>query len=375
MIKREVGCCDYVETENDVFFSALDHHIICKVNKDTEKLHILAKDNEKNIAFTASTIAECNGKIFFAPLNLNNLYVYDIHTSSLSVIPVQIRKEQELFGDKSGSEKYWTTYVYNGSVYFFGWHYMAIMKVNADSLKIEYITDFIKPDISGIVFDDSSIYSFFANGYVIIGNYLYIASGLSSGLWKMSLDVSCIEYIEIQSRFKGFLSISEIDEKIVLTANNEKEEGIIIWNPIDYSLKEIKILEPGGWRFPINYNGDIYLIPGWGNNHILKVNPLSGKCERFNQLDILLNDQPNDSFASVKQKGSRVTFVRSSDNCWFSYNFERNQLTKKYYKIEDDDVFLEYKKRKYDEKYNKEIKNNYLIQEKEIPLIEYLSRI
>lgn len=376
MINRKIGCVDWEVVGEEIFFSATTPNIFCKVCKDDTELKVVSVRNKKMVSpyLSSSSIIKCNDKLFFSPFNCSELYVYDLVNSTMICIPLELKRNAECYIGNIGLQNFWTNYAYDGFVYFFGWHYSAIIKINATTLAVEYLTDWKNKIPKSSMDNLQKGNCFFGFGHILLGDNIYISSGVGSGIWKISKNVDTIEYIAIDSDIKGFHSIAEYNGNIILTAKFSEDDSVILWNPSEKNCVKIKLSEPGIWRTPVIYNNDIFLFPVTANSHVLKIDALTYECNIFNPLTDLINKVPNDRFLAVKQIGNVVHFIRYSDNCWFTYNIETNEINEKYYNLSEN-IYLEYKNEYYDYLLNDSKKTNKILMEENFPLEEFLKRV
>lgn len=376
MIKNTLGCYDWVKKNNEYFFSAMDYHFLCKGSDSGEIQFLFQYETEKEkTKFYSSPVIIHDDKVFTVPFNLQNLYIYDIKDNIKKVLNIDNTNRDIYYLNNIQTENYWTSYAYNEYVYFFGWNSGSIMKLNIHNYTIEYITDWIKNIPKDWLKSANYNNSFFGNGYVRLGDNIYIASGIGPAIWKLSLDIKNIEYIKLDCESKGFNTISLIENKIILTEIGSEVDRIILCDIDTNKIKEIKLSEKSYWRSPVIYNYYIYLFPCIPNGHVIRVNSSTLECEKYDRFDKLLSNSKDDYFVAVKQNNNTVSFIRESDYCWFTYDFDREVMTYKYYKVPDNDYVLGYKTEYYDEVFCRCEKSGSIFNEKELPLLEYIKRI
>ena len=376
MIKLEVSCFDWVEAGNKFFFFATEQNALCSIDRSTEELTVeyVCPGKRANI-YNPSKIIECCDRLLFAPFNMEELFIYNPESSSVQTIVFDSEEDRLNGYDVFRTQRFWTYYSFGKCVFLFGRHKAEIMQIDLESMDVSYYDNLDRLIADKGIIDTANNGFFFGNGCVTVGDHIYVAAANCSGIWRMSPDISDLEFVPIDSEIPGFNAIAEYKGNIILTPINKERPDILIWNADDHSSKVIDIGERSIWHKPIICKNDIYLFPGSPGGNVIKVDTSSFVCERSDRLSGTLEPFMDAYFTAVKQIGNKVTFIRSCDSCWLTYDFESDELTEKYYRIEDEEYISGYLKDYYDEVYERERQAGHILSEDVIPFMEYLRRI
>jgi hypothetical protein len=226
--------CSYDDSEH-IWFTPRDFNALFVMDKKTWKPKLMGRfTGEMRETSLFSTVAQCGGKLYFAPDSADAIAVYDKETGVFSSIGIKD------LGNKHYYRYGFSTAYANGSdVFFFGRVYPAIIKLDTVTGICEYYSDYITR-LNRMKIDSRIGYlgHGFANGSDMV---LPVIDANAIVVFDMA---NCsAKVIEVPSKHKGYLDICYDGEGYWL-APNHSGGTVVRWNPTD-GCSEMPV--PDGW--------------------------------------------------------------------------------------------------------------------------------
>lgn len=379
MVSRSILCADYAEKNGDIFFPLWDLNAICRLDKKRNTVKVIGMHEGFKYMDTALTgqVIIAGDRCFFAPCNADDILVYDIGNGEMMSIALKesLLNKGELY---NGSSRFWSTLKTDNYVYMFGDLFPAIIKIDILTLETCYLTEWLAeiPAVDFAQVRKTSV-GYFGIGHANIDDKTYIPSGVGTGVWEIDLPSEEIKYLPLDCTFTGFFSIGVYGEHLVLTSSSIDDGKILLWHRRTKNTKYIQLPVKCLWHNPVTYNEDLYLFPWSANGYILKISGEDYNVESFKRLDILMATDGGlrDSMLSVRATGNKVSFIRVSDHCWFTYDFAEDTLDAQYYEIEDMKFLESCRNEEYDDVFEDIVAQNNIFTEDIMPLDEFIKRI
>ena len=223
---------------------------------------------------------------------------------------------------------------------------------------------------------------FFVDGIVINSGKIYIPTGMGHTLFSFSMDNDKFEFIKVKTNIRKILDISSYKDEIWMTEWDESTGRVAIFDLLSDFVEEIILPSGGVWSAPFFRKGYAYFLPMSDNAVCYSVNVETKKAKVFNRLDDLFLDHSETNSGrrianvlSFKQNGNKVTFIRRPDLTWFTYDFKTDELTSAVYEITDEKYINNLEKDYYDRLFDRDYHSNEIINEKEMPLNEFIQRV
>lgn len=216
------------------WFTLYQENALFKMSKqtwETEYIATMPRITDGRVPVCAE-IAECQEKIFVASSCEDSITVYDKKSAQLIQIALNRMNNPQNF-------KFYATHSYNEYVYLFGFSYPAIIKLNAITLEVEYITDWVKPLCKQTTNADNL---FLGAGFVIDKEVILPAQSANSIL-VFNMESCASRIIAVPSKNSGYVKICFDGENYWLSARHSGGT-VVKWHP-ERGVTEIEI--PNGW--------------------------------------------------------------------------------------------------------------------------------
>lgn len=379
MIDRRIICKSYAELENDIYFQVYDKNIICRLNSTTSEVEVVGQyeDEPYNIVDLAGKCIIAGDYCFFPPFRSSYIMIYDYrnkHTIYKSID--NMRPGKSIFS--SAQYKFWNIAKIDHYVYMFGFEYPSIIRIDINTLNIEIISDWIQHfPVREMPRSEDLAHCYFGNGIVKYDRVYYIPAGVGSGVWKLDCINKKVEYIEIEADCEGFFSIGRFNDEFILSSIKKDDDKIYFWNPIDKKIRKVNLPISGFWHEPVVYEKNIYIFPWMDKSASIMINVNDYSCKVCKPINTLLTDEKGNKSGAflLNYKNNFVTFIRCSDRAWITVNLDTFEHWEETYYLTDKDYLEKCEKENYDALFNNSINDRDVINERDIPLNEYIKRI
>jgi hypothetical protein len=206
--------------------------------------------------------------LFFAPSCADRIGIYDLSSGTFGGLAI---REAE----SSRHLKFHTVFAHKEYVFFFGFSYPAIIKLNTVTWRMTYISDWIEP-LKRFTVNDDKLY---LGAGCVNGNSVVLPAQSANAVVCFDMETCVSSIWEIPSRNSGYDDICYDGEHYWL-ASRHSRGSVIKWNPAK-GVTELDI--PGGWAdgdyWTVCYAGGYaWYLPMPGNT-AFKVNTTSDEIE------------------------------------------------------------------------------------------------
>ncbi len=171
-LNKRIGTYGWIEGEDCIWGFCIDRNGLCKINKGDKrgKIEAVYASYDSQAKGLVHSIAHIGDKIVTVPMSANIIGVYDEQKRIMN--EVEIAEPERFFKGKflSGA-KFINHVVYDSYIYMFGYHYPGILRLDVNTLKVDYLVDWIDSKILKAGME----HSFLAEGCVRIKNDVFVA--------------------------------------------------------------------------------------------------------------------------------------------------------------------------------------------------------
>lgn len=330
----------WIEDGNDIWLSMTNRNAICKIDCVSSKASIIAQFPgydiiDRDLYYFSLYV---DHKVIFFPRRAKEAAIYDIRKKDLEMVP--LKKPESIFSVRyNGGLKFADGLLYHSSVYMFGFRYPAIVKLDIDTMKLIYLTDWMA--YYPYMKEDAE---FFAQGHLQIGSDVYLAIKNTNSIVKLNLETDMMEVFSVKCSAKKFMAVAAYKDSACLFSWKDYRIDIILWNPltnavIEYSIetnKDAKALAV--YWIPVLIENCVYLFPLYGHD-VYAMNLDTGEafeCKEIEKKIVGSNDLPYDfSVSSVKNVSGEIVFQTTGDSLWHKYNPATKTIVSHSYIISD----------------------------------------
>lgn len=364
---QNVGFTNYTIVKDDIWFCDIYHNNLLKMQLNTGEISLETALLPENISgkMQYGPIVYIKDKIILAPRNAGDILIYDIFTKAIVRICLK-KRNAEL-----RKPLFINGFVYGEEAFFIPGNYPAIIKVNVESMSVEYFENFyydLPPEIkkrNGILCNSNAL---------IINNFCIFPIYDSNIFIKVYLNFSGFEIKRIGENPYKILSMAYIHENIWFAGldgvfeYSVKEKCIICHNKA-FTRKQLM----NGIGQIVSYHKNLVIVPINGEKIIL-FHTQKYECTEFQDYIMPLSSGNNGKH--VLTSSNIICFGKLNDDvlCIFStYENEiclinlKNHLVRRYegkYVGQSIDQIIELY-----------ITNNQIINEADINLNEYISYV
>lgn len=366
------NCLCMVEDEDKIWFCSDNQKALCEIDKATREVKVLAEFDTEILQYDFfeesvhlyTSIQKIKDKLILVPWLADKIAIYDLKKDKIQYID---------FADRIGGRKhvycncnFYNSFVYKNYVYMLPETYHAILILDINTNKIEYLSECItvienrmERDVCGAYLGD----------VINIENIAWFSSCCTNLMIKLNLDTNRFEYHEVVSDISGMGAIAYDGESFWLSGWENNFEKIVQWKPEDGILKMIKLFENVDQKWcPVHsifcYKNKLLIFPFF-DSVVYEVDIKTGKSSQ--KFEAYLG---RDSFFATNcatRNGNFIRFVGRNDCLWYEYNLETK-------KNEDYEICLSLEdiSNRWDKEFEIQRKSkNYFI-ERKIPLEIYL---
>lgn len=262
-LNNRISMHDCVVVKDELYFFTLNYNALYKANASGQLTFLGIAPNEKIYRqHLYGAIIYSNGYLFLPPMNAEEICVYNIETQSFYKLPLREKAE----GVKS---KFLKAVLYEEAVYMIPCRCHYIIKIDVDTLKVEYLDDFYKKMcISG-----QYNRMVFKNGCVLQNENLYLAGVYGNELVKINLKTMETDVFRIGEKKEGFYDMVCQGKEFLFL--RWQSPSLIRWNIESKEYEEYEDLPEGFCSYGIpfiaikDYGVHYYLVSFQSNMSVL----------------------------------------------------------------------------------------------------------
>jgi len=361
-----------IEEDGKIWMTLLNRNGICVVEETTRCARIckIFEDEPVIKEFLYCNVEKIGNNLVFSPWEAENIAIYNLKTDSITYIPINTRDEKRK--ENSDATKFWNMIRYQSAIYLLGYSYPAIIKIDMESLSVEYITDWVEEVEKNIDIGDSNGY--FGDGYVIAGDVVLLPIGCMSAILELNVKTSKTRLRKLNTSMKGIGGIASKDcENIWLVGRGNATNKVCCWNIWTDNIKEIPLNEDCNinhpFYSPICMGSRVFLMP-ISASCIYELNIDKGEPIKHNTLEVQTKKQsvslwPYWKTMAPRLQNGKLVYITCDDLRWHEYNFETGELQSYNVSIKEEPDELE---RYFKAVYEKQKEKAYIFFEAKIPL-------
>ncbi|MBQ8197887.1 MAG: hypothetical protein IJZ76_00465 [Lachnospiraceae bacterium] len=354
--RNRVVCTDWYESEEYMWMCLADRNAICKVEKETGKVHVLGYYPRDNMTkrLLCNKVVRNGNMLVFVPYCASDIALLNLESDELFFVSIQTDDSEKM----AERGKFTQAFVRGDYVYFFGLWYPVIIRLNPFTKEILYLES-LKDEVEApyvslgqAVFDEKVIMPIGSEAYFL---EFYFCEGKIET--KKSIDVE-----------GSFFSMTKEKNNVWITSGEMARKVLLRWDSCNNVFEQISLAEEGLYYEPIIYEKDIYLFPHCGKS-ILRVNIDNKICSICEELSLTVGRGDWANVMAVKQIGNKVKYVTGGSRNWYEYDLDSKKLKRYCYEIDDAE-----NEQSWNDCMIEKIKNaKSIIKEREILLSEYLT--
>ena len=303
-------------SENDAYGASAEFNGLFKIDMLSGECKYIdafpgEKMSGKRMYFAATYY---NDKVFFAPHSADKIAIYDTVNDEIKMIAFDINSTLKF----NKNMKFADIVVFGENVFFIGATYPYIVKIDAETYRLEYISI------------DTEEQFLFRKGGCIMGESFFVPSVISNVVLEFNMKTKQVRLYKIPCEFKGSWSMCT-DGKYFWLIPRTKGTGFIRW---DKEANQVIILKD----FPQNFQGDsnaLYIKAYYFNGYVwaipeqanmfLKVDVTNLKILCEDRLPLLIEEKigfyfDKDEDIYLVKKGVNQPFYGQTGNEFFKVN-------------------------------------------------------
>lgn len=180
-----------------------------------------------------------NEKIYLVPFSANYFSIYDLKEKTFNKLNIEAPKRYvEFYNSKY---KWQNSILVDDRLYMFGLTHSAIVKMDLNTLKTEYIYDWIDEYEKTELLVEDDLPAFFFEKYMAFdGNMIMIPIGVSNMIMSYDVRKDIYEFWKLGENEDRFYNIAKIKNNICLIHKNSKK-GILVYDRERKKTRSLKI--------------------------------------------------------------------------------------------------------------------------------------
>lgn len=342
-----LSCHDFYEDENNYWFSEFNFNGFYKVNKQTLKSELIFQfpNEELNKRGLFHCIEKVGHWFIFAPTWASKILLYNEISKEIKEFELKEYTENRKIKYEN-MPKFLEVIKYENSVFFIPSTYPAIIKLDLNTMELQYIENWIN-SIENILKEERKPYLNMYFAWITVNdNTIVMPLGCSNHVLLFNMINNSSELIEVKTKAIAFNSVifdgndywfmPRVGGCITKWNMNSKESSCI-----EIPIKEDE-KEKGMFNQPIVYGNKLY-ISSTPNSSPYIINIKTGKIEKNtviieNILNIKkkLSTFPAGDMLCVRLKGNKLQFINGRNFCWYFIDLDTEEVES--FSIEADEV-------------------------------------
>lgn len=266
-LEKHVKCCQGAIEQDILYCVPDDLGAVCRVNLQQRKAWIdICLDDENILSWGLfSSVILSGDLLILIPGKSVQVVIYNMKERTLKGIAI-CRPPIATNEVYRSEDKFYGGFVRDDDVYIMASSYPAILKINTESGKTEYITDWVGEIRDRIPEEDTEGY--FSNGFLLDGHYAFIPGSASATIIRLDCDTDKTSVFESPDNIKKIHGLISYQEEMWVVADTDCGTSLIRWIPEKGFLDEIRMdSDPPGdayWWKPVEIDGIFYLCHSRG---------------------------------------------------------------------------------------------------------------
>ena len=332
MINNCVSAFDVVEVEqNRVVFANCSYNSICELDLKTGKCKIVyIFDGETPFSDTLYKRCVKNGEmIFFAPGRAKQIAIYNYKTNKCQYI--SLCESNGMYNERvNQTDAIGMVFAVDGFVYMCGFYFPGILKIEAATLKVTYINDWVEEVDKRIPEGDTC--GFIGYGYWESNDYIYLPISGAPGILKINKHDDKTEIIWIDTNVNGFGALSYHDNKLWLIESRSKTGILTTYDLKKQKMEEIKYGVANDKYHPYNtpfFEGDMILLMPIKEDEALAIDINSKKTEVIEKMIAFTKGTPSffvENILFSKRIGNYIYLESGIDYRWYKFDIINDKI-------------------------------------------------
>lgn len=345
-MEYRLSCESIYEDEEYYWFSEVKFNGFYRVHKETMKSELVFRFPDENLQQERlhQQIKKIGDWFVFVPcwsqyITIYNQVTKEIKNFSLSRIDEMGRKY--IFQHPSFSSVCWD----GNEVYYIPHDYPAIVKLNLETQKLEYLTEWLdylvkkhpKPDLDLPYFRDC----------FIKGDKMYLTSYEVNKIIIFHINTKEISYDIVSTESEGFSELIFNGQSYWAISVGENNPNIIFYR--NFNTNEVKKIELNVdntndallFTYPVEKKDIIYLF-SWKKQSLVAFNTKTNILSNLSFLDEIFHQNlclPIIGFKNVMCltiQDDCLKFISAQDSAWYFVNLETQEIKKTYVAADDE---------------------------------------
>lgn len=336
MYKKAAG--EFVVTEGQMgWFVSLENQCLCEVDFARRKGKIL-----KYFGYTENGdvryrgVIKCNDYLYVYPQADDNILVIDLNGEEVNRINiVSLPSSDKVYME--GKPNFRNAFIYEDYIFFQGYQYPALIRLDVETNQLEYITDCI--DEINKRLEAKTNLGYFMEGCVVRGDKAYCAIGCIPGLLELDVNTLQSKIIDIETTAGGIAGITEVNDDVwCLTCGEPNANQILLWNNKTQKIeKQVEFNMPFAVGYASNaachIGGKLYFPVASAmlddfHEYDLEMGELS-QNQAWEELDYRYHGNYLGNFTMMSvwvENNKTLHFATGKDFKWHEYNTDTEEL-------------------------------------------------
>lgn len=251
---------DAIKIENRLFLFAKNLNILFSINIDNGSIKFYGSipEEETFCKRLSCKLIHWKNKIIVVPLKAKKIWIYSLNNNTWKGISFDRYK---LGASKTNFRQ---AIVYKESLFLFGGHYPAILKMELSTYKISYIKE---PFYRYTKTREKQEELYFRGDFVCEKNIILLASCKNNSILKFDLETQAYKWIEIGGKSNKYSGIMWDGNNYWIAPRHDTP--IVKWNGreefVEYKIPRTKTNRQNYYSGIVKRNNQI-IIPALGNN-------------------------------------------------------------------------------------------------------------
>lgn len=351
-----LSCLAMVEEKRKAWFARTQANGLYEFDKMENRVKLLMRFPNLSVDKDLYYAIEKVGNILvLAPASASKIVLYDLIANRAEYLEIA-SVEDERKVKYTGGCKFFKCFRCKDSIYFFGYEYPAVLKIDVKSKQIVYLADWVKEVERRI--KKMFVTMGYVIDYVAVGDFVWALCECTNAVLSLDLRTDKIKVVDLCSDLDISCGIC-FDGNFWVAGYNETANKLLKYDDLFLLEEEIVIcsaqqeydnyvlsLQNSFWDiYPIIDLGERLLLFSVYPCHVYEFDKASEQVYIHPVFEELIKDR-DERLYSLKilvprRKGNLICFVTGNDFMWNEYDFVHNTLTQYEVRDECDDEYLQ----------------------------------
>lgn len=354
-----LSCLAMAEEEGKAWFARLQANGLYEFDEKEKRTRLLLRfpDFPIDKSFLYLAIEKAGNMLVLAPAAASKIVFYDLEAERAEYVELMPAVMERKWG-YTGYCDFFKSYMHGDNVYFFGYEYPAILKIDVKTKQIVYLVDWVKEVEQRIKKISAGLG--YVSDYVVTGDCVWALCECANAVLCLNLRTDEIRIVDICSDLEICCGIC-FDGNFWVTGYNENANKLLKYDCSFALEKEIEIcsaqkdgdkysisLQDNFWDiYPILDLGDRLLLFSFYPRHVYEFDKTLHEIRLlsvFEELMEVWDEQFHDmGILAPRKRGNFVRFITGNDFLWNEYDFVHDTITRYEVRDEADEALLQEK--------------------------------